>query len=68
MGLFWSMKPEPGSGRKRLLISDVSKPLVFVLSVYDGFSTWEDLHNKENIPLARTEIRRWYKSAGRTEN
>ncbi|KAK3101148.1 hypothetical protein FSP39_001301 [Pinctada imbricata] len=64
MGLFWSLKPEPGYENKRLLKDDVSTPLVFHVLVYDGMYSWEELHKKSSTlePLNSTEINRWYKS------
>ncbi|XP_070577259.1 bile acid-CoA:amino acid N-acyltransferase-like isoform X2 [Ptychodera flava] len=58
MGLFWSMKPAPGSQKgSRLCRLNVMKPCVAHIQVFRGH-----LNEKFNIasPIAMTTIERWY--------
>ncbi|KAJ8308252.1 hypothetical protein KUTeg_013126 [Tegillarca granosa] len=63
MGLFWSMKQEPGKRRNiRLLKGDILEPLKVTLSVYEGGHTWKTFYKNKIQPVASTNINRWYKS------
>ncbi|XP_070577661.1 bile acid-CoA:amino acid N-acyltransferase-like [Ptychodera flava] len=58
MGLFWSMKPAPGSRKgSRLRRLDVMKPYVVHIQVFKGhLSEMFDIA----FPIAMTTIERWY--------
>ena len=60
MGLFWSMKQEPGQPRGlRIIKRDVTTPLETSLAVYDGHvSDFSDILQSE--PMATSSVNRWY--------
>ncbi|KAK7477467.1 hypothetical protein BaRGS_00031291 [Batillaria attramentaria] len=67
MGLFWSMRPSPsGPQNTRMVVKDVEKPVVYILSVYAGHIELNDLHGSDaqntHQPLASTLIHRFVKS------
>ena len=60
MGLFWSMKQEPGQPRGlRIIKRDVTTPLVTSIPLYDGH-----MNNFSNIlqskPMATSSVERLY--------
>lgn len=60
MGLFWSMKQDPGQKPGlRLLKRTTTTPLTTVLEVYDGHCD-DVMRLIEESPLANTVINRWY--------
>ncbi|XP_029697319.1 bile acid-CoA:amino acid N-acyltransferase-like isoform X2 [Takifugu rubripes] len=62
MGLFWSLRPVPGSKPGlRLRKSNVLTPMEVTISVYAGYQTegFVDL-----IPLVSVEVERWYITPG----
>ena len=60
MGLFWSMKQEPGQQRGvRIIKRDVTTPLVTSLALYDGhLNDFSDI--LQNEPMATSTVQRWY--------
>ncbi|KAJ8309355.1 hypothetical protein KUTeg_014229 [Tegillarca granosa] len=63
MGLFWSMKQEPGYKRYiRIIKLNILETLRVNLSVYEGIHDWETVCKNELEPVASTFIDRWYKS------
>ena len=61
MGLFWSMKQDPGQepGR-RYMKRIVDTPQEVTLSLFDGHLSWEDIHSVKKY-LATANIQRWFK-------
>ncbi|XP_062852658.1 acyl-CoA thioesterase 18 isoform X2 [Trichomycterus rosablanca] len=62
MGLMWSLRPVPGSRTGlRLRKQDVFSPMVFHVSVYDGYVTqgFDQL-----TPVVSVVIERWYTAPG----
>ncbi|XP_033102527.1 bile acid-CoA:amino acid N-acyltransferase-like [Anneissia japonica] len=63
MGLFTHMHPSPGQRSGiRLVKKDVTSPLEFDLTVYEGFLSKEDFYSEtaKHIELAKTTLERWY--------
>ena len=60
MGLFWSMKQEPGQPRGvRITKRDVTTPLVTSLALYDGhLNDFNDI--LQSKPVATSSVKRWY--------
>ena len=67
MGLFWSMAPLPDHPQDvRLVIRDVTKPLVINIAVFDGHVAPSDdtVAMTSRKPLCITEVRRTYLAPG----
>ena len=65
MGLFWSMIAAPHEPPGlRLFKRDASKPLVTIITVYQGKIDFEEFYIKQYEPLASKTIYRWYMGKG----
>ncbi|XP_060065080.1 acyl-coenzyme A amino acid N-acyltransferase 1-like [Ylistrum balloti] len=64
MGFIWSMLPSVGQRPGvQLLHSDVTKPQIVDISVYNGHLGFIDLcKGLSDSPVAKTVLKRWYKS------
>ncbi|XP_033102496.1 acyl-coenzyme A amino acid N-acyltransferase 2-like isoform X3 [Anneissia japonica] len=63
MGLFSHMQPSPGQkAGVRLVKKNVTTPLVFDLTVYEGFLSTEEFYSRTSAHkiLAKTTVERWY--------
>ena len=67
MGLFWSMAPLPNHPQDvRLVIRDVTKPLVINIAVFDGHITPSDgtVAMMSLKPMCITEVQRTFLAPG----
>lgn len=63
MGLFWSMKQEPGYKRHiRIVKLNILEPLRVNISVYEGHHDWKTVCKNQLEPVASIMINRWYMS------
>ena len=61
MGLFWSMKRDPGHLQGPYTKKDVTSPQEVILSIFNGHLSAEEVHDPMQQPVFTKKINRWFK-------